>query len=259
MNQRPLAMAVAALATGGACWLLAPTLADLGRPATALARPVWLPFQWQALGDAARAGDAGEALARAQQLMALVPEWVDGYVVFACQFVLDGDPVHLPTAARGEAGWQRLQIALAWLEAARPAVGRREFELLERMALLPELAAANVPGLADRLRAEGGAARLADHYLAEAERLGAGAALRENRTFRAVELAAALLDAGDRRGALAALTDAVRRAAVIRDPEAAAEWRRLLGIVLDHMHGQPVDLDPLRHDPRMAPLLQHLR
>lgn len=258
MIRTPWLAAGASACFAGALAIAGPRPGDLREFASWLGRPAMLPFAWQAFGEASRTGNADETFARAQQILALVPSWTDGHAVFACQFVLDGDHLAHATADRAAAMHRRLQIALAWLEAARPFAGRREVELLERMAMLAELAAANEPGLAALLAPTGGFAAIADHYLDEAERAGAGPAVRENRTFRMLSFAAALLGSGDRAGALHVLDAAILRCADVRDQELATEWRRRLDEVRRHLRGESIDLTAVRADARLAPILPYL-
>ena len=255
---RKVWLATSAGGFAGALALAAPDFGALRELANWLVRPALLPFAWSALAEAARFGNADEAFARGQQILAMVPSWTDGHAVFAYRFVLDGDDQSQAPDARAAAAHRRLQIGLTWLEAARPHAGRREVELLERLALLPEIAVANTPGLAAML-GSGGPAAIADHYLAAAERAGAGPSVRENRTFRAIEFGGALLQAGDRDGALRVLDAAIVRSDDLRDRALATELRQLLEEVRRHLRGLPVDLTAVRADARMAPLLPHLR
>jgi hypothetical protein len=239
-------------------WLIAPPVPAVWQElVAAFVRPALLPFTWTALAEAQRSGDDAEYFARARQLLDLLPTWTDGHAVFAYRLALDADP---GTDATGDAAWQRLQTALAWLESARPQAGRREIELLQTMAFLPEVAAQQQPLLAGRLRAGGGAAALADHYLAEAERLGASPEVRELRTFLAPKLVAGLLAAGERSQARSVLETAILRSAEVRDRELATEWARRLDEVRRWLAGDTaVDLAAVHDDPRFAPLWPHLR
>ncbi|MBM4060196.1 MAG: hypothetical protein FJ265_03730 [Planctomycetes bacterium] len=243
---------------GGALLLARPATGDLREVASWCLRPAALPFAWRALHDAVREGNADEAFARGQQIMALVPSWLDGHCAFAFRFALAGGNLAAPAPERVAAAHRRLLVAIAWLEAARAHAGRREIELLEILSFLPETAVGNEPGLAGLLPA-GGAPALADAWLAEAERLGAGPAVREQRTFRAVAHVAALLLAGDRRGALAVLATAIRRSADVRDVALATVWRTRLEQVRAHLLGEAADLSAVAADARMAPLLPFLR
>lgn len=244
----------------GAGWLAPPSLDRAREFAAWFGRPALLPFAWDALASAREQGDAAESFARAQQILDLLPTWTDGHVVFAYRYALSDDERGATPDRRGAAAFDRLQIALAWLETARAHAGRREVELLQMMSMLPEIAVAQEPALAERLRPTGGAPALADHYLAEAERLGGGRRVREHRTFLAPRLCAALLASGDPLRALAVLDDAVARSAQLADRALAEEWQTRLGEARRNLAGaRDVDLGALRADPRFAPLLPYLR
>ena len=248
-----------------ACLLVAgalqPPSADTIREFAAwFARPALLPFAWQGYEEAQRRGSAEEMFLRAQQVMRLVPTWTDGYLVFAIDFVLAPADADADAGQRAADAWQRLQLATAWLEAARPAVGRREAAVLQTLAMLPEVAVASEPGLAERLRPQGGAAALADQYLAELERRAPGPEVREQRTFLAPAIAGALLAAGRPQHAVAVLRLAIDRSRDVRDRALAAEWRTRLEEVVRHLSGEPgVDLRAVFADPRLQPLHPHLR
>lgn len=239
--------------------LCRPELADALAWAGAGTRPAVLPFAWSAMLDSLRWGNAEEAFAKSQQLMQLLPSWIDGHLVFAYRYALDGGDRAASATSRAAMAKARLVAALAALERARPAAGRREIEMLEAMAFLPEVAVRQEPELEMLLRPDGGAPALADHYYAEAERLGASRTVREHRTFRAVALAAALLRAADRAGALAVLDTAITRSSEVADTELAAAWRDHLIAAAAHLRGAPADLTPVLADPRFEPLWPHLR
>jgi hypothetical protein len=253
---------VAALASfGGAALLTAPTAGDYGTFAQWAARPAVLPFAWRGVRAAERHGDPVEAFARARALMRLLPQWADGFAAFAYRYVLAPDTAAGETAAaRAERVRSRLLLALAWLDGARAGLGRHEPSLLQAMAFLPEVAARAEPGLAEALRPQGGPAALADRWLAEAEARFPSAAAHEQRTFYAVPLAAGLLAAGDRAGALAVVQTAIERSRQVRDQEVAGPWRERLAVVERALRGEPdVDLRAVLADPRFAALHPHLR
>lgn len=241
----------------GALLLEPPAPAALRESAQWLLRPAVLPFAWRDLQEATRSGDGAEAFARAQQILHLLPSWTDAQIVFAFRFAT-GDGAALAPAAAAEAARERLRVALAWLESARRTAGAREVELLQAMALLPEIAVGQQPGLEALLSAEGGAAGLADRYLASAERISASAAVREQRTFLTPTVAAGLLAIDDRRGAIAVLEAGIARSADVRDAATATQWAERLREVVRFLRGEEVDLAAVAADPRMAPLLPHL-
>jgi hypothetical protein len=258
MTRPPLLAAAAAACYLGAGLLCPPSGSVLREFAAWFVRPATLPFAWSALAEARQNGNAVEMFARARQILHLLPSWTDGYSVFACNFALD-EALATTDALRTQRAHQRLLVALAWLEDARASAGRRECELLQTMAFLPELAVQQDPGLAELLP-PGGAAALADHYLAEAERLSPNAAVREQRTFRGPLLAAGFLASGDRQRALFVLDTAIKRSADVSDQALAAEWRQRLVEVCRYLRGEvSVDLGAVHADPRLAPLLPYLR
>lgn len=248
-----LACAVSALA------LRPPSFAPIATLATWLARPVLMPFAWRALDEARRHGSDDEQFVRAQQVMRLLPTWSEGYLVFAIGFLTAPHDPSASPAARADDAWRRLQLALAWLEAARVDAGRREESLLQSLAMLPAAALAYEPGLADRLRPLGGAAGLADRYLAQLEARFPAAALREQRTFQLPEVAAALLGNGQRQAALLVLQQAIERSRDVRDRALADEWRQRLQEVANHLTGGHPDLSAVFADRRLEALYPFLR
>ncbi|MBX3462023.1 MAG: hypothetical protein KF830_02545 [Planctomycetes bacterium] len=258
MTRHPLPM-VAAAGCMALAWVAAPPQPAVGQElAAAFVRPAMLPFVWSSLEEAGRTGDDAEYFARARQLLELMPAWTDGHTVFAFRLALAPAPADA-TDPGGDA-WQRLQVALAWLEGARATAGTREADLLLTMAFLPEVAVLQQPALGERLRASGGPAALADHYLAAAEQLRGSPAVREARTFLAPKLAAGLLAAGDRRQAMAVLDTAIERSFDVRDRALAGEWRQRLLEVRRWLDGdRAVDLAAVQADERFAALWAHLR
>jgi hypothetical protein len=84
--------------------------------------------------------------------------------------------------------------------------------------------------------------------------------VREQRTFHAPRLAAAMLGNDDLTGAVAVLETAIARAAEVRDRELATEWAARLAEVVRRLRGdRTVDLTAVEADPRMALLLPYLR
>jgi hypothetical protein len=255
-----LRTAAAVAAAAGAAALAPPQPAALAEFAAWLWRPAALPFVWRAQREAMEHGDSSEAFARAQQVMALLPRWSDGYIAFAYRYALAPAATAAPPAAAAEFAHRRLQLALAWLESARPRVGRREVDLLQLAAYLPEVACRNCPPLAERLRQTGGPAALADRYLAALAQRYPSAATTEQRIFFAPQLAAGLLDAGQANAAIEVLQHAMAQSRHVRDQALAAEWQRRVGEVVAVLQGdRTIDLTAVRADDRMAPLVPHLR
>jgi len=256
---RPLLAAVGLGGFAAAFAVARPDAGDVRAPIHWLVRPAVLPFVWRDLETATQSGDAAEVFALSRRIVQILPSWTDGHIVFAYRFALQSQTLPTTPGARAEAALQRLQVALAWLESVRPDAGNREVELLEAMATLPEVAQNREPGLDALLTNPGGAAGLAERYLAEAEAISAGPYVRERRTLQYVRLAAAMLGQGDVDRALAVLETGIARSADLRDRELATEWAQLLGIVVRHLRGEEVDLAPVRADRRMDPLVPYLR
>ena len=243
----------------GALALQPPSLAPVATLATWLARPVLMPFAWRAHEEARRHGSIDEQFVRAQQVMRLLPTWSEGYLVFAVGFLTAPRDPAVDATARTDDAWRRLQLALAWLEAARSDAGRREESLLQSLAMLPATALAYEPGLGERLRPLGGDAGLADRYLAQLEARFPAAALREQRTFQLPAVAAALLGNGQRQAARLVLQQAIERSHDVRDRQLAGEWRQRLQEVAAHLAGEQPDLTAVFADRRLEALYPFLR
>ena len=242
----------------GAVWLAPPRLDALAEFTAWCVRPATLPFAWRALGETERHGDPTELFLRSQQVMRLLPSWTDGYGAFAYRYAL-APTEGRDSAQRGRTAAARLDAAMAWLEQARPLVGRREFEVLQVLAFLPEVACRVEPELARLLQPRGGAAKIAAGYMAQLEQRFPGPAVQEQRTFFAPQLAAALLGANQRDEAIAELRAALGRASSVRDQALAREWAARIDEVLRWLAGdRTIDLGAVRTDTRMAPLLPWL-
>lgn len=260
MNRRALRRAAAAACLAGAIVLAAPTHADATEVAAWFVRPLTLPFAWRAFEESNREGDPAEAFARGQRIMQLLPQWTDGYAAFAYRYALAGSPPGTAPALRVQNAHERLDVAMAWLESARPGSGRREIDLLQALAFLPDVAVRQEPALGPQLRDGRGPAAIADDYMAIAEQKFPSAAVREQRTFYGPTLAGGLLAAGDVAGARHVLQTAIDRSREVRDQPLATEWRaRLVEAERWLAGGHDVDLTAVRADLRMAPLLPFLR
>lgn len=243
-----------------ALWLAPPKASTATTVVTNAVRPAMLPFLWRSLREAERTGSATEAFAAARALMALLPQWTDGHLVFAWRFVLGGDQVLGADAAQRAAA--RLQTALAFLAEARGQQPAREVDLLIGTSFLIELAAQHHPGigafLGDGVAAE--PAVLADRYLEQAEKTtGAGRSVREARIFKVPGLLVGLLRHGERDRAIEVLDAVLPRIAQVQDPELRAEWEVLMRKVRARLMGGAVDLDELAVDPRLETLVPLLR
>lgn len=277
------ARVVLGIAVCAACWAGALHLAQssVHAPrglARAAARPLVLPFLWRGLADSGSHGDAAESFADSRIVLAWLPEWTDGRVFFACQYALEGGEQELPEPQRTQHAVQRLAAAWTFLQAekqlaldmAAKSAGPERWravarELLSGAAFLVELAARRDPALAAALAGPdsvlgGDAARVADRCLAEAEALGAGPALREQRLFAAPRLAASFLARGERRQAVELLELTLRRLDEVRDRDVATAWSNLLLPVVTYLKGERDALPPeVLADERVGVLLPFLR
>lgn len=266
-----------------ACWAAGVHLAGSSPQAPrelarAAVRPLVLPFLWRGLADAEQRSDAAESFADSRLVLAWLPDWSDGRVLFACRYALEGDDEKLTEPLRTERAVERLAAAWAFLQqeklealamadgSAAPERWRHTArELLSGMAFLVELAARRDPALAAALAAPdsvlgGDAALVADRCLAEAEALGAGPALREQRLFAMPRLAAAFLSRGERRQAVELLELGIRRLDEVRDKDVAAAWRGLLLPVVTYLQGERDAVPPeVLADERVGVLLPFLR
>ena len=241
---------------GSALWLAPPDPAVAVAVTAHAARPALLPLLWHSLREAERSGSAAEAFAASRSLMALLPQWTDGHLVFAFHFVLSADEVLDDDDAHRAA--MRLQTALVFLAEARGRRPQFDVDLLAGASFLVELAGRHWPDLGRWLGVE--PAVLSDRLLAEAERVApAGSHVREWRLFKVPGLLIALLRGPNRAGALEVLDEALEHIGEIRDPGLRADWEHQLRAVRAALHGEPVDLDELAKDPRLEALVPLLR
>jgi len=228
-------------------------------------RPAVLPFLWRGVDEATRSGDAAETLAQARLLLAAIPSWVDGYLVFSYQFALDGGDRIQGPARTAQASLERLQLALALLDQGRRNCPKRAVELLGSMAFLVEIMARNVPGLAALMSEQGGRgpSAVADGLLAEAEALedaSGSQSARMQRLFLVPRLCAALLRGDSPTQAVRLLDTAIARCGILVDRELGEEWEHLLTelkrCILDDPAADPA---VLLDDPRFEPLYPFLQ
>lgn len=256
-------LTLAGLAALLAAATLSPPSVDHLRQWSLLAtRPFTLPFLWRALRQATDNGDSAEAFARAQAVLEALPEWTDGHAVFAWRYAIDGGNPLATGTARTAAAKERLLAALAMMQQACWRTPAKAADLQVWMAFVVELAAQREPGLGALLAADPGLgtpAQLSDRYLALAEQSTGRASIREQRIFLVPSLCAALLDAGDRKGALDLLDATIPRCDEIRDPELGPEWKATLTSVRRRLAGdRTVDPATFRDDQRLVPLMPHL-
>ncbi len=174
-----LAAAVLAMA---ATWMSLSTRrpgngAPLQEALRAIARPVAVPLAWSTLENARRAGHVHEAAGKARNLLALMPCWADGHLLYAMELalapsarVVAGEQDNNRTSEQGQTATTnqqrdrdlaqndarvRLFAAVAWLQDAALDCPDHEGELLSGAAFLLEQTEERDPELAARLRDEG--------------------------------------------------------------------------------------------------------
>ncbi|MGE3175408.1 MAG: hypothetical protein AB7O97_22475 [Planctomycetota bacterium] len=210
-GRRGLRRSLCLLAWAAAAWVGGFDPAQVGSAATALTRPLVLPFLWRSLGEAERLGDPAAAFAQAQLLLRATPGWTDGHIVFAWRYALDGSATAPAGTERTRAAADRLQVALAVLDRAAEGPARRPGEVWDAMAWLVELATRKEPALADLLPEA--PVLLADRYRARAEAAGADRSVGAWRLYDVPRIAAVFLRAGDRARALQVMDDGIDRCA----------------------------------------------
>ena len=248
-----------------AAWVQHPAPTEVMAWGANLSRPTAMPFLWRGIDEASRSGNAAEALAKARRLIAAIPGWTDGYLVFSYRFALDGGELVRDPQDRLRAALDRLQVALALLEEGRENCPDRAAEILGSMAFLIDIMARNHPGLGEILEEQSGRnpSAMADDLLARAERLEAatgGQSARLQRMLLVPRLCASLLRGGSPDQALQLLDSAIARCRKLPDDEFRAEWQNLLEelrrCLLDDPAAQPATV---LADPRFAPLAPFLK
>jgi hypothetical protein len=259
MRRARLSLVGAVACLLGALWLSLPAGFGLATTARALARPMIWPFVWRSYADAIRSGSAAESFAVARSLLRWVPQWSAGQLLFAYRFALEGDETVSGEAdARTAATLARLQVSLAWLQAAADELPQQRADLLEGMAFLVELAARD-PAVAAAIASGRGlgapAAVVADNYLAAAEASGDRHGAFERRFFATVDVCAAFLSQADRDRAVAVLDTAIARGGEVRDRELATKWLFSLRRLRSFLAGDPsIGVAELAADPHLSPL-----
>lgn len=222
------------------------------RALRAAVRPLALPLAWQAWGDASREADRSRLHSRARLLMTLLPEWVDGHLLFASQEALEpGEDVAERTGAA--LAWMR-RIAERELARGRGADAARAFvamsALVRAVGADPKRARALESGLGVPPEA------LTHAFLEQAAAADPSPAAEENAMFGEIAVLRALLRQRDRAGARGLLAQILPRLDGVRDRELARRWRASLSRLdrwLDA--GRDEDLQALRGDALVQDLL----
>lgn len=255
-----IAVACFALAVplfAGAAWLRPePRRSGVDR-LRALARPFVLPLLWRGLWQA-RNEEPPEALAaRGQQLLALVPEWTDGHVLFASQLAFAAS-----TRAKGtEASADRLLAALALLETAQRRYPPGAIDCLAAMASFVEIRCSQDHALAAELGRRLGQEpnQVADAYLARAEALSPSTSISDRRTYLLATAIESALRTGDDARALATIARMRQRLTSAVDADLAHRWDLALGNLARFLGGDPsITWNTLADDPLMQDMADAL-
>jgi hypothetical protein len=238
--------------------VLRPPPARSGRHlARALARPLALPLLWHGLGQA-RHQEPPEALAaRGRQILALLPQWTDGHVLFASELAFAASS----RAGDADAAAARLIAALATLEAAIVEHPPGAVDYLSAMASFLEIRAAQDPAVAAALRRRLGVEPedAADRYLARAEALAPSSSLSDRRTYLRLPAISSALRTGDRRRALLGIERMRARLAANPDDVLAQRWRQSLDRLAGFLTGAAgITLHALRDDPLLHDMVEAL-
>ncbi|MEZ5963237.1 MAG: hypothetical protein R3F56_05250 [Planctomycetota bacterium] len=258
MNAAALGSLLAAVPLlAGAAWLRPPAAAAGAARVRALARPFVLPLLWRGLREA-RIEEPPEAMAaRGQQLLALVPTWTDGNVLFASQLALAAS-----ARAHGAAeAADRLLAGLALLEQARRQDPAGTVEYLTTAASFVEIASARDPALATELRDRLGEPpdQIADAFLRRAEAASPSESIADRRTYLLATAIAAALRTEDDARALATIERMRQRLSTAVDRQLAEQWSASLARLDGFLRGDPsVTRDTLKDDPLLRDMVEAL-
>lgn len=249
--------ALAAPLLVGAAWLRPPAKRTGADRLRALARPFVLPFLWGALRQA-RFEEPPEALAaRGQQLLAVLPEWTDGHVLFASELAFAASSRALDPETRAD----RVLAGIAILEAALDTHPPGAVEYLTTMASFLEIRGAQDPALATVLGRRLGqdVSLAADACLARAESFAPSSSLSDRRTYLLLSTIASAIRTDDARRALVTIERMQERLGRAVDQELAGRWRQSLSRLAGFLRGEPPHTLPtLADDPLLQDMVEAL-
>lgn len=255
-----------AIGIGAACGLYAAAawivrdeprrdVVSLGRD---LARPAILPKLWLDVTRATERGDLATAVGASRDLMRYLPDWTDGYVLFAGMLAFDLGLREADASARLDA----LSAALQWLDEAKSHLSAWDrATLAASQATFVEARCDHDRELADLLEARTGLApaELAMGYLdAALTDRPSSDALQERRAILLTRVVAAAIRAGDPERAKTLLDAAISMLRRVRDPEASIPWTAAMERIRPALDRETLDLEPLRGDPYLAEIIQAL-
>jgi hypothetical protein len=260
-----LGLSGTALLTPGSPRGAPPPEPPTARVARGIGRPFSLPFLWSRHIAAERAGDVDRALAAFERVLAWLPDWTDGQVLFAWRLATSSRNAAVQVAPQVAA--ERLTAAVAWLDERATEFARSDeqrAELLSAAAFLLE-----VEGTREAVR--GAATELlgadpvfaADALRARGEVLAPGPALRTVRAFSVFGLIAATLGDGESKDGervLRILRIGRERLAELPRDEAVDAAIRALDRLERWLTATPRGpADSLASDPYLAPIVPMLR
>ncbi len=250
-----LAVAIAMLAV--AAWLRPPPQHTFADRVRALARPFALPLLWSGL-RAARSEESPEAVAaRGRQLLALLPEWADGHVLFASELAFAAS-TRAPTP---DDAADRVMAALTTLEEAIRMHPPGKLDYLSAMASFVEIRANQDRTLAAALEQRLGMAPqlAADAYLVRAEDLSPSRSISDRRTYLLLPAIETALRTHDGPRALATIERMQIRLQNSVNQELAQRWQRALVNLAGFLRGDShITLQSLNDDPLLQDMVDYL-
>lgn len=257
MRRRVLLWCLAALLLAISIALRPPPKRVFAERMRALARPFALPMLWGGLAAARHEEPPEAVVARGQQLLALLPQWSDGHVLFASQLAFAAST----RAPDPDTAAQRVLAGLAMLEAAISVHPEGSVEYLSTMAAFLEIRSLQNPTLAAALRQRLGEEPqvVADRCLQRSEHLSPSATIADRRTYLLLPTLASALRTADVERALATIAHMQRRLTTSPNRSVAEPWLTALDQLARYLRGDPsITLQSLVDDPLLQDMVTDL-